>query len=77
MHDAYYKTPNRGKLMDLDTGLVYDFTRPALEAGKTVTKWDVEVNDMVTFTLTNGSVTDVVLYKKHSDGIVRSYSSNS
>ena len=73
MDNGHYKTPNKGILMDLATGTEYSFTRPDTDAA-VILDWNVKVHDLVTFTLTNGSVSAVTLYKKHlNDGTVYSY----
>ena len=61
-------TLNSGTLEDVDTGIEYDFSRPALTGN--VTRWNVELHDYVSFTIVNGNATAVTLYKKHSEGLV-------
>lgn len=65
-----FKTPNSGKLRDLDTDVEYTFTRPALTmtAEGPVPKWNVELYDAVSFTISGGVATDVTLLKKHTKG---------
>ena len=72
MHDYKYNTPNRGVLVDLETGTQYTFVRPnptTTEFGK----WNVKLNDAVSFTISGGVATDVTLLKKHHSGNVFSY----
>lgn len=74
MDNGQYKTPNKGTLEDLETGLQYDFTRPIPTTDKFRTKWNVQVHDIVTFTIEKGVAVDVVLYKNHRNKIVYKYS---
>ncbi len=72
MHSYRYKTPNRGVLVDLETGTEYTFVRPnptTAEFGK----WNVKLYDAVSFTLTGGVATDVTLLHKHYSGNVFSF----
>lgn len=61
-------TPNSGILTDVDTGVEYAFSRPAVTG--TMTKWNVQVHDYVSFTVSNGEAIDVTLYKRHINGLV-------
>ena len=71
MDDGQYKTPNKGILMDLQTGTKYTFVREG-ETGKPKV-WNVQMHDIVTFTISGSTATGVTLYKKHQTGIVYSY----
>ena len=73
MDDGHYKTPNKGVLMDLETGVKYTFMRES-EEGKPK-KWNVCVYDIVTFTASGTNATGVTLYRKHINGVVYSYES--
>ncbi len=70
MHDNNYNTPNRGKLIDLSTGIVYDFLRPNGVDNKLVLKWIISVNDVVTFDIVGGMAVNVELLHKHFNGLV-------
>ena len=75
MHSYVYKTPNEGTLIDLETGTKYPFHRES-SVGE-AKKWNVKLHDVVTFTLTDGVVSGVTLYRRHLKGIVHSYRSSS
>lgn len=71
MHDNNFNTPNRGKLIDLSTGIVYDFLRPdGTDESKLILKWNVSVNDAVTFDISGNMAINVQLLRKHFDGLV-------
>jgi hypothetical protein len=72
MDDGHYKTPNRGVLVDAQTGIEYAFERPS-DTTRKAYPWNVKVHDAVTFTISDNIATEVTLYKKHRDGIVFSY----
>lgn len=72
MQDAYYKTPNRGTLVDIQTGIKYNFIRPNPTVFP-VKKWDVKENDVVTFTISGTEATGVTLLKRHAEGTVYGY----
>ena len=74
MHNYVYKTPNKGVLMDLETGTQYSFTRPRPTGEGIITAWNVKLHDIVTFTISNSIATEVTLYRKHLKGKVYSYS---
>ena len=65
---ARTKTPNSGVLVDVDTGIEYDFSRPSLTGN--FTKWNVNVHDYVAFTISGSDATEVTLYKRHVEGLV-------
>lgn len=68
-----FDSPNRGTLIDVATGVTYEFTRPDdTPAGSVPKKWNVEKNDTVTYTLVGGVPTGVTLYKKYVAGRVPS-----
>jgi hypothetical protein len=71
MDDGHYHTPNKGELMDLQTGLKYTFAREG-ETGRPK-DWNVKLYDIVTFTASGTKATGVALYKKHIQGAVYSY----
>lgn len=73
MEDYPYKLNNQGILIDLSTGTEYPFFRPSTTAGLKPHKWNVKVHDVVSFTLTNGVVSDVALYRKANKDDVYSY----
>ena len=77
MYDYAYNTPNRGILIDLETGIEYPFRRPDTESGKKTERWNVKEKDAVTFTLTGGAVSGVTLLRKHTDGVVFTYTPES
>jgi len=64
-----FKTPNSGTLVDIDTGLTYSFNRPPITASvEKGPKWNVELYDVVSFTIEDGVATNVTLYKKYQKG---------
>ena len=65
---ARTKTPNSGVLVDVDTGIEYNFSRPSLSGN--VTKWNVNVHDYVAFTISGSDAIAVELYKRHTEGLV-------
>jgi len=65
---ARTKTPNSGVLVDVDTGIEYNFSRPAFTGN--FTKWNVNVHDYVAFTISGSEATEVELYKRHTEGLV-------
>jgi len=71
MDDGHYYTPNKGELMDLQTGLKYTFVREG-ETGRPK-DWNVKLHDIVTFTISGSTAISVTLYKKHIEGTVYSY----
>jgi len=71
MDDGHFNTPNKGELMDLQTGLKYTFMREST-VGRPK-EWNVKLHDIVTFTISGAIATGVTLYKKHTNGIVLSY----
>lgn len=71
MDDGHYNTPNKGELMDLQTGLKYTFAREG-ETGRPK-EWNVKLHDIVTFTISGSTAISVTLYKKHIEGTVYSY----
>jgi hypothetical protein len=71
MDDGHYYTPNKGELMDLQTGLKYTFAREG-ETGRPK-EWNVKLHDIVTFTISGSTAISVTLYKKHIEGTVYSY----
>jgi uncharacterized protein involved in tellurium resistance len=71
MDDGHYLTPNKGELMDIQTGLKYTFVREGV-SGKPK-EWNVKLHDIVTFTISGTTATEVTLYKKHNPGTVYSY----
>jgi hypothetical protein len=75
MDNHYYKTPNKGKLMDLETGTQYTFMREG--SSGVPTPWNVELYDVVSFTIDGSTATGVTLVKKHVKGFVYSYTSGS
>jgi len=70
MDDGHYNTPNKGELMDLQTGLKYTFAREG-ETGR-AKDWNVKLHDIVTFSISGKIATGVTLCKKHTEGIVYS-----
>jgi hypothetical protein len=72
MDDGHYNTPNKGVLVDAETGIEYAFERPSDPTRRSYT-WNVKVHDAVTFTISDNKATEVTLYKKHRDGVVFSY----
>lgn len=64
MDDGYRKTPNKGTLVDLETGKCYKFTRPDNTTGERVREWDVKLNDIVTFTPRCRRALNVTLHQK-------------
>lgn len=75
MSNYVYKTPNAGVLMDLETGTEYTFTRPDHEGTGVTGAWNVKKHDIVTYTASGTTATEVTLYRKHNKKIVYSYSS--
>ena len=73
MRGTHYTTPNSGVLTDLDTGIDYSFSRPALGDDEKPHDWNVKTHDLVTFTLTNGVVSNVVLARSHDKETVYTY----
>jgi hypothetical protein len=65
-----WNTPNRGRLVDVETGIEYSFTRPPITSTSTakIPKWNVEPYDCVTFTIVDYEATDVILLHKHRKG---------
>ena len=70
MHKGMWKTPNKGILIDLQTGVEYPFTRPDVTLGTVPKEWNVKVHDTVSFTIVDGEATDVVLHKKHRESYI-------
>ena len=68
-----YKVHNQGILIDISDGTEYPFVRPSTTAGLKPYKWNVKVNDVVSFTLTGGVVSAVTLYKRSNKHDVYSY----
>jgi hypothetical protein len=75
MDNGWVKTPNEGTLMDLSTGLKYTFKREGTTG--VPTPWNVQLHDIVTFTISGSTATGVTLEKKHVAGFVYSYSGES
>jgi hypothetical protein len=73
MDNGWVKTPNKGTLMDLETGLKYTFMREGTTG--VPTEWNVKLYDIVSFTINGSTATEVTLVKKHIRGVVYSYSS--
>ena len=59
---------NSGVLMDVATGITYEFSRPAITGD--VTRWNVELHAYVSFTISDGRATAVTLYKRPEKGLV-------
>jgi hypothetical protein len=72
MYNYKFNTPNKGILLDADSGLRYEFNRPSTPAGYKPHKWNVKVGDVVTYDLTGGVVTGVELLNKSVKGVVYS-----
>jgi len=70
MHKGMVNTPNEGVLIEHGTGTEYTFRRPDLAFGAIPRKWNVEMHDIVSFTISGNVATGVVLYKKAKDGYV-------
>ncbi len=69
MHWWVFNTPNRGVLIDLETGIEYPFSRPPIETpGPKAPKWNVKQYDIVEFDIINNKAENVQLYKKHVKG---------
>lgn len=75
MHDGSFNTPNKGVVMDLETGLQYAFSRESCTSA--TLNWNVKLYDVVTFTIDGSNATGVTLHRKHLKGVVYSYSSDS
>lgn len=72
MHNGWVDTPNNGTLRDLATNIEYQFHRPDYTGTGEPPKWGVQVHDLVSFTLVEGTPTNVTIYKKYSAGFVYS-----
>lgn len=70
MRDNFFDTPNRGELIDLETGTQYNFTRPDTDGTSKPIKWNVCKGDIVMFTISNGVATNVTLHKVRKDKMV-------
>lgn len=75
MHDGAYNTPNKGVVMDLETGLEYTFMRESYTG--VPRNWNVKLHDIVTFTIDGSTATGVTFYRRHIKGMVYSYNSGS
>lgn len=62
MHWYRFSTPNKGILIDLDTGIEYPFRRETIT--RKDQKWNVELYDTVSFDIVDGKATNVILLKK-------------
>lgn len=69
-HNGVVNTPNVGVVMDLSTGIEYQFYRPVpdtIPMGK-LPKWNVGPYDLVSFDIEGTLATNVTLVKKHKKG---------
>jgi hypothetical protein len=65
-----FKTPSKGILVDIETGIEYAFTRPPITSTSTtkIPVWNVKTHDCVTFTIVGNIATEVTLLHKHRKG---------
>jgi hypothetical protein len=65
-----FNQSNQGMVLDFASGNQYPFRRPAVDVGTIPRPWDVKVHDIIEYTLVDGVAEEVVLYKKHTKGMV-------
>lgn len=71
MHNGVVYTPNEGDVLEHLTGRQYHFRRPDEAFGTVPRKWNVCKGDIVSFTVSGDTATNVTLYKRKQDGVIR------